>query len=205
MSDVWKEFILDNKHPALSDVTIHLVVKIRDSYPEKNGFIFNKTKNSIMDLNPKMYIKAEILQLAKSCKQCKVLTSVEEDGRHCHCHLWQPPDELMDMMRGGQPYRRYKADMERRKQEEEEKQVLKELNAQEDESKRILDLKDEVGKLRKRVERQDKEDAEKKKDEAAKKATEAAEKKKGNAPKKKRKSSKAEEKRSEQRKKLKVI
>ena len=53
--------------------------------------------------------------------------------------------------------------MEKRKQEEEEKQVIKELNAQEDESKRILDLKEEVEKLRKRVERQDKEDAEKKK------------------------------------------
>merc|ERR1740137_317709 len=98
-------------------------------------------------------------------------------------------------MRGGQPYRRYKADMEKRKQEEED------LNAQEDERKRLLDLKEEVEKMRKRVERQDKEDAEKKKNRAAKKATEASEKKKGN---KKRKSSKPEEKRSEQRKKLKV-
>ena len=129
-----------------------------------------------------MYIQAEILQLAKSCKQCKVLTSVEEDGRHCHCHLWQPPE----LMRGGQPYRRYNDDMEKRKQEEEEKKVLKELNAQEVETKGILDLNDRVEKLRKRVEKQDKEDAEKKKEEAAKKVTEANEKKKGNANKKKR-------------------
>jgi len=166
-----------------------------------NAIVADKSRTSQLLLLAKMYIKAEIMGLARSCKQCKVLSSVDEDGRHCHCHLWQPTDELMDTMRGGQPYRRYKADMEKRKQEEEDKQVLKDLNAQEDERKRLLDLKEEVEKMRKRVERQDKEDAEKKKNEAAKKATEASEKKKGN---KKRKSSKAEEKRSEQGKKLKV-
>lgn len=37
-----------------------------------------------------------------------------------------------------------KDDMEKRKQEEEEKKVLKELNAQEVETKGILDLKDRV-------------------------------------------------------------
>ena len=142
-----------------------------------------------------MYIKAEIFDLVRSCMHCKVLSTIKEDGRHCHCHLWKPSDELMDMMRGGQPYRRYKADMEKKKQEKEEKQVLKDLNAQEDESKRLLDLEEEVKKLRRRVERQDKEDAEKKKKEAARKATEAAEKKKVNEN-KKRKSSTAEEKMS---------
>jgi hypothetical protein len=79
----------------------------------------------------------------------KVLTSVEEDGRHCHCHLWQRPE----LMRGGQPYRSYKDDMEMGKLEEEEKKVLKELNAQEVETKGILDLKDRVEKFRKRVEK----------------------------------------------------
>ena len=102
-----------------------------------NAIVADKSRTSQLLLLAKMYIKAEIMGLARSCKQCKVLSSVDEDGRHCHCHLWQPTDELMDTMRGGQPYRRYKADMEKRKQEEEDKQVLKDLNAQEDERKRL--------------------------------------------------------------------
>jgi hypothetical protein len=149
-----------------------------------NAIVADKSRNSQLLYWPRCIIQAEILQLAKSCKYCvKVLSSVEEDGRHCHCHLWQSPE----LMRGGQPYRRYKDDMKKRKQEEEEKKVLKELNAQEVETKGILDLNDRVEKLRKRVEKQDKEDAEKKKEEAAKKVAEASKKKKGNANTKKRK------------------
>ena len=146
-----------------------------------NAIVADKSRNSQLLYWPRCIIQAEILQLAKLC--VKVLSSVEEDGRHCHCHLWQPPE----LMRGGQPYRCYKDDMKKRKQEEEEKKFLKELNAQEVETKGILDLNDRVEKLRKRVENQDKEDAEKKKEEAAKKVTEANKKKKGNANKKKRK------------------
>ena len=47
-----------------------------------NAIVADKSRTSQLLLLAKMYIKAEILELARSCKQCKVLSSVEEDGRH---------------------------------------------------------------------------------------------------------------------------
>ena len=43
---------LVNMPPAISTVTIHLVNYIGVSYPEKNGFKFNKTNNSTMGFKP---------------------------------------------------------------------------------------------------------------------------------------------------------
>ena len=158
-----------------------------------NAIVTDKSRTSQLLLLAKMYIKAELMMLARDCRKCAALKAGREEGRHCHCDIWQPPEDLKAFMRGGQPSRRYKADLEQKKKEEEDVQILKDMNREEDRVKEREDMVAEVKKLKERAEKQKKEA----KDLNKKKVTNKPQKRKGEK-------TAAQLKREEQRKKLKI-
>ena len=91
-----------------------------------NAFLADKSKNktSLKLLLTKMHIKAECLSLSRSCAKCKVLKVQGKEGTHCHCVQWKPTEELLATLRDGGPYKRYKAEMEERSQEQKDKEVI---------------------------------------------------------------------------------
>ena len=167
-----------------------------------------KNQTSQLLLMAKMFITAEIRSLARTCKRCQTLSVRGEQSPHCHCSLWQPPEDLLVTMRNGQPSKRYKKDLEENRVEEESLKGLKEMQAADDTIDRVEDLAAELIRLKKRVEKKEvasKEEAKKKKAEAERKKLEAKEKKskkKGTAEKRKKEESSAEKKRKEKRRRL---
>jgi hypothetical protein len=110
----------------------------------------SKNRTSQELLLAKMTIKAEINMLARKCLKCKVLKEKDQKSYHCHCHLFSPPEELMETMRGGQPHKRYQMALEKAAAENKDKEVLKALLEEEDKSVKDKNMKDEVLRLQKR-------------------------------------------------------
>ena len=71
---------------------------------------------------------------------------------HCQCYLWVPPEELLETMPDGKPWKRYKKDQENNKLEEENLAALKDIVAKEDEADMIADMALEVALLSERTE-----------------------------------------------------
>ena len=115
---------------------------------------------------------------------------------------------MLVTMRNGQPYQRYRRDLEENRVEEESLQGLKEMQAADDALARGDDLAIELKRLKKRVKKKEvasMEEAKKKEAEAEKKKKEAKEKKgkkKEAAPKRKKGVSAAEKKRQDKRRRL---
>ena len=59
------------------------------------------------------------------------IPSKPDTKAHSHCSLWEPPEDLLQTMRGGQAWQRYSKDMEDKQKEAEELKVLCELAAEE--------------------------------------------------------------------------
>ena len=59
-----------------------------------NAIVTDKSRTSQLLLLAKMYIKAELMMLARDCRKCAALKADREEGRHCHCDIWQPPEDL---------------------------------------------------------------------------------------------------------------
>jgi hypothetical protein len=117
-----------------------------------NAFLADKSKNksSLKLLLTKMHIKAECLSLARSCAKCKVLKVQGKEGTHWHCVQWKPSEELLATLRDGGPWKRYKAEMEERSQEQKDKEVMKVLLREEDRPKKQKDMKKELALLKER-------------------------------------------------------
>ena len=80
-----------------------------------------------------MRIKSNIYQQRFECQRClEAEDNTEQDGeedqdesdektddkkrqKHCHCPLWSPSPELVESMSAGQPSRRYKMELKRKK------------------------------------------------------------------------------------------
>ena len=90
-----------------------------------------------------MRVKSSIYQCRFDCSRCA--DGVESEGieeeefevgtskkrqNHCHCPLWKPSSELIGSMNGGQPSRRFKQKM-KRKREQLEAEIL-ELGVEEE-------------------------------------------------------------------------
>ena len=169
-----------------------------------------KNRTSQLLLLAKMFIAAEIRSLARACKRCKLLSVKGEQLPHCHCSLWHPPEDLLVTMRNGQPWKRYKKDLEENRKKEESLQDLKEMEAADDAIDRVDDLGSELSKLRKRVEKKEvasKEEAKKKKAEVERRKEEIKKRKrkgvkKGSGEKSKKVESAAAKKREEKRRRL---
>ena len=167
-----------------------------------------KNRTSQLLLLAKMFITAEIRSLARNCKRCKTLSLRGEQSPHCHCSLWHPPEDLLVTMRNGQPYQRYRRELDENRVEEESLKGLKEMQAADDALARCDDLAIELKRLQKRVKKKEVaslEEAKKKEAEAEKKKKEAKEKKgkkKEAAPKRKKEVSAAEKKRQDKRRRL---
>lgn len=128
-------------YPLLSGLGSAICTLYNSSSAERDFSIMNffvgepsKNRTSPLFLNAKMHIKAELMSLSRKCMKCKVLKEKEKKGAHCHCSVT------------GDPYKRYKKDME-----EKAKSVLRSLALDEDCIKKKDDLKEEVVRLRRRV------------------------------------------------------
>ena len=99
-----------------------------------------KNQTSQLLLNTKMVIKAEIMLLKRKCKKCREFKLLGKSSDHCHCCQWTPPSDLIDFMRGGQPYQRYQLELKVQVEEEQRKEALKEILIQEDEKKKKVDM-----------------------------------------------------------------
>jgi len=121
-----------------------------------NSFLADKSRNStsLQLLLTKMHIKAEGLSLQRSCQKCKLLsrkasksTSMRnQEGQHCHCNHWQPPEDLQGM-RNGAPSRKYKEDMKKKGEEEAKEKEEKKVRREDDQKKEKEDMKFEVRKM----------------------------------------------------------
>ena len=192
-------------YPLLSKLGSSLSTIYNSSSPAERDFSLmnlivgdpRKNRTSQQLLLAKMFITAEIRALAKNCQKCKTSLERGEQSSHCHCELWQPPEDLLVTMRDGKPSRRYKKDLEDNKKVEDSLVVLKEMEAADDALEKTEDMKAELIKLRGRAEKEVQREAFKKK--------EASKKKKATIKKgKKRKGVKsdAEKRREEKRRRL---
>ena len=147
------------KYPFLCKLGSALSTLYNSSSPAERDFSLmnlilgdlRKNRTSQLLLLAKMFITAEIRSLARDCAKCKESLRKGEQSSHCHCELWVPNEALLATMRDGQPYRRYKKDLEEAKKENESLAVLKEIEAGADKEVETADMLDEVGLLRGRV------------------------------------------------------
>ena len=80
-----------------------------------------------------MRLKSNIYQCRYECPKCineevddtdeieiggnEIKEDKKKRQRHCHCPLWKPSAELVESMTGGQPCRRYKSELKKRREE----------------------------------------------------------------------------------------
>ena len=122
-----------------------------------NSFLADKSRNStsLRLLQTKMHVKAEGLSLQRSCRKCRLLSKKKstsdgkssQEGQHCHCNNWEPPEALLERMRNGLPWRKYKEDMKKKSEEEAKKKDEKEVRRGDDEKKEKEDIKYEVKRM----------------------------------------------------------
>ena len=74
-----------------------------------------------------------------------------EKASHCHCHLFEVDQDLMATMSNGQPCKRYKADLKRKKEEEIEEKRIREPAKKADQEKSKRDLKIELQRHRRKL------------------------------------------------------
>ena len=166
----------------------------------QHGLVADPHKNntSQLRLQARMRIKSNTFELKEDCEKCDIAEEEDEESEGeeeedddeeeetkkkkrtfcpCHCSLFQPGEELLVSMKGGQPNRRYTADKKQKKSRKTEEKVVGEQNYEDLGGlvKEKRDLKSEVEKwrrnLKKQKEKKDKDDATKKRDQAEKDRT----------------------------------
>lgn len=83
-----------------------------------------------------------------------------EKVSHCHCSLFKVDEELFASMCDGQPYRRFKADIDRKAKDRKDRQQIQVQFADTVENKRKADLKVELQRMRRKL-REDAKDKQK--------------------------------------------
>ena len=114
-----------------------------------------------------MRVKSNIYQCRFDCPRClevdEKVEEVEETDeseinrrrpKHCHCPLWQPSSLLVESMGSGQPSRRYKEDLRKKKEDLEGDMVQKKLGEEIAARKRKQVIRESQDRLKSRLQKQ---------------------------------------------------
>ena len=140
----------------------------------------HKNSTSQLRLQMRMRIKSSSFQLIDECKKCNTGEENEEvEGEEgedeegekksscpCHCSQFEPSDDMLAKMKGGQPNRSYRKDLDEQKKKNSEASAVGELNYVEigGAVKEMKDLKVHVEKWKKNIRKQREEEVEKEAD-----------------------------------------
>ena len=111
-----------------------------------------------------MRIKSNVYQCRFECTKCEddgqsdvVPGEASEENtskkrqRHCHCPLWKPSTELVESMIGGQPSRRYKQELKRKREEMESEKLVNNVGQEARDKSRKQLLKESLSRLQARL------------------------------------------------------
>ena len=126
-----------------------------------------KCNTSQKRLEDRMRVKSDIYQCRFECIKCEDenRSEVQDDEseedirkkrqRHCHCPLWKPSAELVESMKGGQPSKRYKQELKRKREELEAENILKKVEDETKERMRKQTLKESLLRLKTRIKKKE--------------------------------------------------
>ena len=91
-------------------------------------------------------------ELEENCEEVDDMTKVKgSSSSHCHCDLFQVDDAFKVFMSNGQPYRRWKKEVDDKRITERDNQRTRQVLRQDQETKYKADLKTELIRLRKKL------------------------------------------------------
>ena len=91
-------------------------------------------------------------ELEENCEEVDDMTKVKgSSSSHCHCDLFQVDDDFKVFMSNGQPYRRWKKEVDDKRITERDNQRTRQVLRQDQDTKYKADLKTELIMLRKKL------------------------------------------------------